>query len=260
MVIRMNNKVFNYKRIADGYKDRPFLHKQVIERLQRDMSISHFHNGLDVGCGAGLSTRALKLICDKVTGTDISEEMILAAREMCPEKDYTFFVSKAEEIPNPEQLYDIVTAAGVIQWVDENAFLENLKFIVNKEGMVLIYDFWISDKMKDIPEYTDWYQNEYLKRFPKPPRKEMVWTNDMVYSYGFQIEKQTVIQMEYTFNIEAFIKFMMIQSNVSIKIDGEGQNEKEIKAWFEDSLRYVFDSQERVLLFDGYSWLIKKRN
>ena len=30
-------------------------------------------NGLDVGCGTGLSAKALKLICDKVTETDISE-------------------------------------------------------------------------------------------------------------------------------------------------------------------------------------------
>ena len=70
----MNNKSFDYKRIAEGYKDRPFLHKQVMEQLKNDMHIDHFQNGLDVGCGAGLSTRGLKLICDNVTGTDISEE------------------------------------------------------------------------------------------------------------------------------------------------------------------------------------------
>lgn len=40
--IKMNNKAFNYKRIAVGYKDRPFLHKQVMEQLQRDMSNANF--------------------------------------------------------------------------------------------------------------------------------------------------------------------------------------------------------------------------
>ena len=161
----MNNKLFNYKRIAEGYKTRPFLHKQVIEQLQRDMNLTHFQNGLDVGCGAGLSTKALKLICDKVTGTDISEEMVSVAREICSEQTFTFFVSKAEETPQPEQLYDIVTAAGVIQWVEIEAFLKNLSSLTNNEGIVLIYDFWISDKMKGVPEYTDWYQNKYLKDF-----------------------------------------------------------------------------------------------
>lgn len=256
----MNNTSFNFKRIAAGYKDRPFLHKQVMEQLQRDMSISHFHNGLDVGCGAGLSTKALKLICDKVTGTDISEEMILAAKELCTEKDDTFFVSKAEETPVPDILYDIVTVAGALPWIEEGAFLENLKSIMDKEGMVLIYDFWISDKMKGIPKYTDWYQNEYLKRFPKPPRKEVIWTDEFVHPYGFQIQKQSTWQMEYTFNIEAFIKFMMIQSNVSARIEGEGQKEEEIRAWFENSLQGMFHSEERVLLFEGYSWYIEKKN
>lgn len=65
--------------------------------------------------------------------------------------------------------------------------------------------------------------------------------------------------MEYTFNIEAFIKFMMIQSNVSAKIECEGQKEEEIKTWFEHSLQPIFGSQERVLFFEGYSWYIIKK-
>lgn len=44
--------------------------------------------GLDVGCGAGLST-------------------------------------KAEETSVPVVPYDIITAAGVINWVDKDAFLYN---------------------------------------------------------------------------------------------------------------------------------------
>ncbi|MDE6687335.1 MAG: class I SAM-dependent methyltransferase, partial [Lachnospiraceae bacterium] len=50
--------------------------------MKSDLNIGkNFHNGLDVGCGAGLSTRALKLICDSVTGTDISAEMIQTCKE-----------------------------------------------------------------------------------------------------------------------------------------------------------------------------------
>ena len=254
----MNNKLFDSKRIAEGYKDRPFLHKQVIEQLQKDIYVSSFHNGLDVGCGAGLSSKALKLICDRVTGTDISEEMILVAKEMCSDRDDIFFVSKAEEIPKPEQLYDIVTVAGVVQWMDADAFLNNLKSIIDKEGVVLVYDFWISDKMKEVPQYTQWYHNEYLKHFPKPSRNEMVWTDAFVQQYGFRMQKQRKLQLQYLFKLEDFIKFMMIQSNVSVKIEGEGQNEEDIKRWFEDSLREVFCLQSRELLFDGYIWYIYK--
>ena len=73
----MDKITFDEKRIAEGYMNRPWLHKKVIERFVSDCEVtSNFRNGLDVGCGAGLSTKALHLICDRVTGTDISEQMI----------------------------------------------------------------------------------------------------------------------------------------------------------------------------------------
>lgn len=67
---------FDSKRIALGYAKRPWLHKGVIEQVKRDCRFEPGHtfkNGLDVGCGAGLSTKALRLICDRVTGTDVAE-------------------------------------------------------------------------------------------------------------------------------------------------------------------------------------------
>ena len=69
----MDNKSFDHKRIANGYaKDRPWLHKLVMDKVKSDCALDKpFKNGLDVGCGAGLSTKALKLICDKFKGTDI---------------------------------------------------------------------------------------------------------------------------------------------------------------------------------------------
>ena len=41
----MENTAFDYKRIAEGYKKRPFLHKQVIERFQKDICGQRFTCG-----------------------------------------------------------------------------------------------------------------------------------------------------------------------------------------------------------------------
>ena len=128
------DKDFDFKRVAQGYKERPFLHKQVIERFQRDVTEELFLNGLDVGCGAGLSSKALKQICGHVTGTDSSPEMITVAREVCKDSQgYDFFVSSAEEIPPAKEKYDIVTAAGVIQWINRDNFLKNLRCILREQ-------------------------------------------------------------------------------------------------------------------------------
>ena len=253
-----SKKDFDFKRVAQGYKERPFLHKQVIERFQKDVSGKLFLNGLDVGCGAGLSSKALKQICGHVTGADISPEMIAVAREVCGDsQEYDFFVSSAEEIPPAKEKYDIVTAAGVIQWINRENFLRNLREIIREQGYVLIYDFCISDRMKDSETYSEWWHNVYLKEFPKPLRNESVWTQQDVEPYQFSIIDQVQYEMEYQFDMKSFIKFMMIQSNVNAQIEGKGRNIEEVRRWFEQSLESVFHNGQKTAIFTGYSWYMK---
>ena len=173
----MDNKAFDSKRIAFGYAKRPWLHRSVMDALRKDLELScdyKYKNGLDVGCGAGLSTKALRLICDKVTGTDIADAMVEVCNELyADDKAYTFYVAKAEETRIPSEKYDIVTAAGCINWVDEKRFMENMKEVTSQSAVIVIYDFGITDKMAGNSDYTTWYQTQYLRRFPKPPRKQV---------------------------------------------------------------------------------------
>lgn len=255
----MNNKSFDDKRIALGYaSDRPWLHKHVMERLKSDLNVTNvFHNGLDVGCGAGLSTKALRLICDNVTGTDISGEMIQVCSNTYDDSEFTFYVAKAEEPMLPETPYDIVTAAGVINWVDQEKFIKNMSLVMAKNAVLVIYDFWISDKMLDNDAYTEWFHNLYLKHFPKPPRKEKIWCqSDM--QEDFTIRKQVTYQIPYEFSLDSFIRFMMTQSNVNEQIQHHQKTESEIYDWMEQTLSPIFHGTSQTLIFDAYSWYIDR--
>ncbi|RKM59200.1 class I SAM-dependent methyltransferase [Butyrivibrio sp. CB08] len=257
----MNNKSFDSKRIAEGYLKRPWLHKSVMDALKKDLALTQeykFRNGLDVGCGAGLSTKALRLICEKVTGTDIAEAMVETCREVYSEDDaYSFYVAKAEETQVPDEKYDIVTAAGCINWVDEKRFMENMKEVAADGAVIVIYDFGITDKMAGNSDYTAWYQNKYLKRFPKPPRKENKWTQQDLID-GFTMEKQTEYEMEYRFALDDFVDFMLIQSNVNSKIEAGEVSEADAREWMRKSLEPIFGEGEKTLIFYGYSWYIRK--
>lgn len=255
-----DNKSFDDKRIAQGYKERPFLHKQVIARFQRDITDKAFSNGLDVGCGAGLSSQALRGICDFVTGADISAEMINAAKETYGRaQGYDFIVSKAEEIPALGKQYDIATAAGVISWVERAPFLQNLKRLMCAQGYVLIYDFCISDRMKDSREYSLWWHDAYLKEFPKPLRNESVWTGEDVEPYGFSMLEQVQYEMEYEFDMDSFIKFMLIQSNVNARLKAGERELEEVHKWFSQSLAPIFGEERKTLIFTGYSWYMRAK-
>ena len=261
----MDSNSFNSKRIAAGYaNDRPFIHSRVIDIIKSDLKITdNFTNGIDIGCGAGLSSKALKLICEKVTGVDISEEMVAAAKDFLGENGYCFFQSKAEEIPVPPMPYDIATAAGVIPWVDRKRFLSNAEKLLSHGAPLIIYDFWITDRMSDDVKhskaYTDWWHDEYLKNYPKPPRNEGVWTNEDISPYEFRLETQKDFELTYKFDKIAFVKFMLTQSNVNAKIEGAGADKTIISEWFDKTLEPVFDGAERQLVFAGYYWyLIRK--
>lgn len=252
----MNSRSFDYKRIAEGYaKDRPFLHGQVMEQVKKELHLTgNLAYGLDVGCGAGLSTKALKMLCDQVAGTDISGEMIEAARALYQPPAYTFWQSSAEEIKAPCASFDIVTAAGVTGWIDEKKFLSNLRPMMKDEGVLVIYDFWITDQMKESVEYTKWWHDSYLKDFPKPPRKEVVWTGSLTEPFGFEAKSRTNYSMEYEFDQDAFIRFMLLQSNVNVQINEKGRDEAEIREWFWDTLEPIFEREKKTLLFKGYCW------
>ncbi len=254
----MDNKSFDSKRIAEGYAKRPWLHKKVMEQIQKDCNIEQLENGLDVGCGAGLSTKALRLLCKHVTGTDISAEMIAVCENIYNDSSYTFYISKAEENKVPTQLYDIITAAGVVNWVDKDLFLNNAEKILNGNGLIVVYDFWITDRMDNEPAYTEWYQEKYLKKFPKPYRKEYVWEqNDL--TDAFIMENKVSYELTYEFTLDEFIDFMMIQSNVNEKIESGILSVEEARSWMVNSLQPIFNGKNRTLLFKGYNWYIRKQ-
>lgn len=254
----MDNKAFDAQRIAEGYARRPWLHKEVIEQIRKDCNIKQLKSGLDVGCGAGLSTKALRILCEHVTGTDISSEMIAVCENIYKDSSYTFYVSKAEENEIPMIPYDIITAAGVVNWVDKNLFLNNAEKILSNNGLIVVYDFWITDRMDNKPEYTEWYQKKYLKMFPKPYRKECVWNqNDL--TDAFQMENRVTYDLTYDFSLDEFIDFMMIQSNVNEKIERRVLSVEEVKSWMLSSLQPIFNGERRTLVFEGYNWYIRKR-
>lgn len=256
----MNNKSFDNKRIAEGYAKRPWIHKRIITELKSDIG-SEFKNGLDVGCGAGLSTKALHMICQKVTGTDISSDMINICKDIYDsDAAYSFYVAKAEETHVPEckfERYDIVTAAGVINWVDRETFLKNVQEVMTENGKLIIYDFWITDKMQNNALYTEWHNEEYLHKFPKPSRREEGWKQKDLPSL-MHIEKQKEFDVTYTFKLDEFVDFMMIQSNVNVKIENGEISESDARFWFQSSLERIFEDNRCTLLFHGYYWIIKK--
>jgi SAM-dependent methyltransferase len=248
---------FGTSQVAKGYaKNRPYFHPEVIRKIKNFISIDRkIRKALDVGCGAGLSTLALLEIADKVTGVDSSEAMVGSAIE---HEDIQYFNYPAENLPFDEE-FGLITLAGAINWVDRTKFFAEAKKILPQGGYVVVYDNTILGIMKENDGFKIWYDNVYLKKYPKPPRNESPITGEEAVQYGFEFVRSENYTNEVQFTLESFINYIFTQSNITTALQNGAEDAECIQKWFVSSLSSFYQSQKRTLLFGGYIWYLRNQ-
>jgi len=98
---------------------------------------------LDAGCGPGLFLIELLKKGHDVTGVDISMNMLKLASTQITKMKLTgkadFLMSTIEDMPFSDNSFDMITSAGVIEYLDsDNKVLQEFKRILKKDGYFLI--------------------------------------------------------------------------------------------------------------------------
>lgn len=111
--------------------------------------------------------------------------------------------------------------------------------------------------MVDVPLYNEWFHNEFLVQYPKPPRNEEKWSNTDVNLLGFHIQKQDEYSNTLRMDQDRFIKFMLTQSNVIAAVEQGDNTLEDVKTWFHNTLEKVFDGNTKELVFEGFIWYLQ---
>jgi SAM-dependent methyltransferase len=252
---------FAFQRVAEGYAThRPYYHplimQKIRDRLGLDRPVSH---ALDVGCGTGLSTVALRALADHVTGTDSSAEMIAVAQAHNTDDRITYREAPAEQLPFADGTFDLITVCGAINWIDRTRFLPEARRVLKKRGGLIIYDNTITDQIPGCPAYTRWYHEQFLVRFPKPPRDESPFTPSEADAYGFRLVHSEDYTNELQWSLDQYINFMLTQSNVIVAVDMGGQALSAAREWMRTTLSAVMTGAPATFVFGGYVWTIQRR-
>lgn len=102
---------------------------------------------LDVATGTGdFAIAALKLNPEKVTGIDISEEMLKIAQKKIIQKKLhdriTFATGPSEKLPFPDKSFDAVTVAfGVRNFSELGQGLKEMCRVLHEKGVAVILEF-----------------------------------------------------------------------------------------------------------------------
>jgi len=88
-----------------------------VERVVNSVLEEDIKSVLDIGTGNGLFAEAFASHGKEVTGIDVSEEMIKAARKNLP--NGKFEIALAEEIPFPDKIFDLAFMGLVLHETDD---------------------------------------------------------------------------------------------------------------------------------------------
>ncbi len=243
---------FSPKEAARRYHiGRPHHHHLSIQKIKSFLQIENpLDKGLDVACGTGLSSIALKTIVKEVHGLDNAEEMLHYARK---HEDIQWYHAAALPLHFEDASFDIITIASGIHWLDIPAFLKEAKRVLRPNGHLVLYDNFFRGKCKQRPEFGAFIP-KYISEFPSPPRNNRFrWDNEHLAPHNTELVFHEVYPNFISLTAKGLIAYLTTQSNISHAVR-QGRSYEDIEKWISSELDAYFHSEDESLYFEYGSW------
>ena len=243
---------FGTSAMAEGYAAfRPPLHALIMERVKEHLGWqSKVARALDVGCGAGLSTGALKGIAHQSIGIEPAEAMLRGGATAAP--GAAFLAARGEAIPLRAGCVDLITAAGSLNYANLALFFQEASRVLVRGALVVVYDFSPGKRFRDSDALEQWFSN-FVTRYPWPPNEAAELDPERLsrLEYGFRLQSHEYFEIGISLSREFYLEYMMTETNVAFA-QRNGVSEVEIRAWCAGTLAPVWGDQPREVVFRGY--------
>jgi ubiquinone/menaquinone biosynthesis C-methylase UbiE len=228
--------------MAEGYaRFRPPVHERVIELVRSHLPAAGLARALDVGCGAGLSTKALAGLATHAVGIDPAEAMLPWARIVAPAAE--FLAAAAEAIPLRAGSVDLITAAGSLNYADVRQFFHEAKRVLVPGGTVVVYDFGPGERA------DRWFQS-FSERYPWPELEAVEVNPAHLAEAGFQIRSNLDFSITLPLARDFYLEYMMTETNVAFAVR-HGVPEDDIRTWCSETLRAAWECDRAEVVFKG---------
>ncbi len=235
-----------------GYANsRPPVHPRVIERVLAHLGSSRkFSCVLDIGCGAGLSTRPLVPFADLCIAFDPAEAMVKWGASVAP--GAIFIAAAAEALPLRSGSVDLMTAAGSLNYAELDRFFPEARRVLADTGTLVVYDFSQGRSFAGSADLDTWF-DQFLARYPAPsdPINQLDPETLAGIASGMRLGAHEHFEIGLPVSPRFFVDYIMTETNISNAV-AHGAKEADIRDWCEASLAPVFAGREREVLFRGY--------
>jgi ubiquinone/menaquinone biosynthesis C-methylase UbiE len=244
---------FETQDMAAGYAAaRPPVHPRVLaDYFRRRDRAQACGRALDLGCGAGLSTRALEPFVDQCIGLEPALSMLRWASEVAPRA--RFAVAVAEALPLRDHSVDLVTAAGSLNYVrDLHRCFAEVRRVLTTQGVLLVYDFAAGRRFHDDAGLDEWFA-AFTGRYPYPPSEARPLSPDILadVARGLAVRRSAPFTVALTMQPAQYGAYVMTETNVAAAVRS-GTSLAAIRTWVNETLAPAWGDGERAVLFDGY--------
>jgi SAM-dependent methyltransferase len=238
--------------MAEGYAAcRPPLHPLIMEMVKGRLGWrGKAGRALDVGCGAGLSTRAVQSLAGQCIGIELAEPMLRAAAATAPGAE--FLAGRAEAIPLRAGSVDLITAAGSLNYADLSRFFREAARVLVPGGVVVAYDFSPGSDFRDSEALAQWFSG-FIARYPWPLNEAADLNPELLSraDRGFRLQSSDSFEIGITLSRDFYLDYMMTETNVAFA-QRKGISASEIRSWCSGTLSPVWGERPREVLFRGY--------
>ena len=252
------DNVYESPRMAAGYAfNRPPVHSLIIRRVRETLGLAApVARALDIGCGAGLSTAALEPLARSVVGLEPARAMLTHCRAVAPLA--AFVAARAERLPFTSGAFDIVTAAGSLNYVELGMFLPEVARVLMDGGVMVVYDFSAGRRLRDDDRLDAWF-GEFERRFPPGPGYDMDARTLPYGGAGLGLTSYAEFDVAVPMTRQAYVAYVMSETGVELAI-ARGISEAATREWCESSLAGLLGDTPRDVLFDAYLACVRRRS
>jgi SAM-dependent methyltransferase len=246
----LSARIYDSPRLAAAYAyDRPPVHQPIIQTIAHSLQITtRFRRALDIGCGAGRSTAALEALAETVIGLEGVRTMLTHSHVVAPHA--RFVAGQAERLPFAAEAFDLITAAGSLNYTDLNLFLPDATRVLAPSGVLIIYDFSAGRRMRGDHRLDEWFAS-FQRRYVSPSGYELD-IRGLAYSQsGLRLERYEELEIAVPMGLSSYLSYILSETNVEVAISS-GLSETAIRTWCQSTLADVFGETSHDVLFEAY--------
>lgn len=251
-----DQSIYDSPRLAAGYAfNRPLVHPHIIQTIgQRLCAGGRVRRALDIGCGAGLSTAALEPLAERVAGIEPVAAMLQHHRVVAPHA--LFVAGQAERLPFADETFELLTAAGSVNYSDLDLFLPEAARVLTPGGALLIYDFTAGRRLRGSALLEAW-SDAFERRYPPLPGYALDVRGLAYDRAGLRLERYDELEVAIPMNLASYLAYAMSETSIEAAIR-RGASEAEIRAWCHETLWPVFGGELKEVIFDAYIAEVRK--